>query len=154
MSGTLNDDETHGPGGAYSNKSRDHVQKSHTIITAELGDEPSDASSPILASLINVVRRIDHHSPVRPYSSSDSPAPVNTCAPVYRRLIPDEAVSRIEAIITNKGDTRLTDCLPGDAAQTFIDSIQEVHCRVPLLLKPGLIQLPLPSSVPSPSIFH
>jgi len=52
--------------GAYCNKSRDHAKKKNTIsITVELevlGDEPSGASSPILASLISAVRRIDPHS--------------------------------------------------------------------------------------------
>jgi len=127
---------------AYYNKPRDHARQNHVEILGR--DEPGSASFPILL-LLSIwcrgltIHILNHHSPVRPSSSSDSPAPVDTCVPVYRRLIPDEAVSRIEAIVTNKGDTRLTDCLPGDAAQTFIDSIQEVHLHCSSFPKPGLI---------------
>lgn len=119
---------------ACYNKPRDHARQNHVEIP-----EPGSASFPILL-LLSIwcrgltIHTLNHRSPVRPYSSSDSPTPVE----VYRRLIPDEAVSRIEAIITNKGDTRLTDCLPGDAAQTFINTIQEVHPPFPSLPNPNL----------------
>jgi len=121
---------------AYYNKPCDHARQNHVEI-------PGSASFPILLLSIwcrgLAIHTLNHHSPVRPSSSSDSPAPVDTCVPLYRRLIPDEAISRIEAIVTNKGDTRLTDCLPGDAAQKFIDTIQEVRLHIPSLPKPRLI---------------
>ena len=95
---------------------------------------------PALTSFINVVWNIDHrHSPTRPYSSLDSSIPVDTCLPARRPLISGEATSRIETIISNKGDTKLADYLPEDAAQTFIDSMQEVHLHIPSPPKPGLI---------------
>ena len=50
--------------------------------------------------------------------------------PADGRLIPDEAaVSRIEAMIGNKdGGSGSIDCLRGDdAAQNFIDRVQEVR---------------------------
>ena len=59
--------------------------------------------------------------------------------PVCRRLIPDEVVSRVEAIVTNKDETRLTDYFCGDVAQTFIDGVQEVSFYVPSLQRRGLI---------------
>jgi len=49
----------HSQSRAYSNKSRDHARQTHVEIP---GDEPSGASFPILASLIDVARRINHYS--------------------------------------------------------------------------------------------
>ena len=77
--------------------------------------------------------------------------------PVHIHLIPDEVISRIEAIITNEDETRLTDYLRGDAAQSFVDSIQEVRFHIPSLLKRGLIIFTLFGSFtfdPSPSTDH
>ena len=59
-------------------------------------------------------------------SFSDLPISVDIPVPARRRLILGEANSWIEAIIANKDETRLTDCLPENAAQTFVDVIQEV----------------------------
>ena len=50
--------------------------------------------------------------------------------------LPDEAISHIEANIAN--ETGLTDYLPGDAAQTFIDVIHQVRTHIPSLPGPGL----------------
>lgn len=95
---------------------------------------------PVLTPFIDVLWSIHHgHFPTRPYSSSDSSIPVDVRVPACRSLIPSEAISRIEAIITNNGDTKLTDCLPEGAAQTFIDSMQEVHLHIPSLSSLDLI---------------
>ena len=80
---------------------------------------------PLLPSPTDVAWSIDRYTP--PYRATSDPSiPVDICVPACRRPISDEAISQIEAIITKKGDTKLTDCLPGGAAQTCIDSVQEV----------------------------
>jgi len=116
--------------------------------------------SPVRASLIGAVWNIDHPlnlcSPARDdthprcgdlpptvHPAPDSSVPVCLGAPARRRLIshsfPDENISRIEEIITNNDETRLTDNLPRDAAQTFIDVVHEVRLHVPSHPRRGLI---------------
>jgi hypothetical protein len=56
----------------------------------------------------------------------DSSIPTDIYALVHRCSIPDEAISWIEAIVANEDKTRLTNGLRGDAAESFIDSVQEV----------------------------
>jgi len=110
------------------------------------------------ASLTDAVRNIDHRSqpllscvtilvpiccdlPLAVHSASDSSIPVDPTAPAHSRLTsrsfpPDEA-------ITSKDETRLTDYLRGDAAQTFIDVVYKVRRHMPSLPRSGLIALTL-----------
>ena len=89
----------------------------------------------------------------RPCSPLDSSTPVDIrLVPADGRLIPDEDVSRIEAIIANEDGTRSTDCLRGDTTQSFIDRVQEVRPRNPLLPRRALIAFSLIDYITS--IFH
>ena len=114
-----------------NDRSRDCTRQGHVEILAGGASFPHSHSS---------YRCIDHrHSPTQLCSSSDSSIPVDIRVPACRSSIPSEAISRIEAIITNSSDTKLTNGLPEDAAQTLIDSMQEVRLHIPSLPKLGLI---------------
>ena len=114
-----------------NDRSRDCTCQSHVEILGRGASFPHSHSS---------YRCIDHrHSPTQLCSSSDSSIPVDIRVPACRSSIPSEAISRIEAIITNNSDTKLINGLPEDAAQILIDSMQEVRLHIPSLPRLGLI---------------
>ena len=114
-----------------NDKSRDYTCQGHVGILGGGASFPHSHSS---------YRCIDHHhSLTQLCPSSDSSIPVDICVPACRSSIPSEAISRIEAIITNSSDTKLTNGLPEDAAQTLIDNMQEVRLHIPSLPWLGLI---------------
>ena len=97
-------------------------------------------SQPLL-SCVTILVPICCDLPLAVHSASDSSIPVDPTAPAHSRLTsrsfpPDEA-------ITSKDETRLTDYLRGDAAQTFIDVVYKVRRHMPSLPRSGLIAFTL-----------
>ncbi|KAF9642184.1 kinase-like protein [Thelephora ganbajun] len=67
----------------------------------------------------------------RVYPASNPSIPIDLGAPARRRptnrsLLPGEVIPLIEAITTGKDGVRLTDCLCGDTAQTFVNVVHEI----------------------------
>ena len=89
------------------------------------------------------------HSPIRPsVSFPDPPVYPDVHVRTNERLIPNEVIARIEEITAQEDGARLTDRLPKDAAQLFVDVVHEVRSRAPLLPERSVLLL-YPLSTPS-----
>ncbi|KAF9644353.1 kinase-like protein [Thelephora ganbajun] len=95
-------------------------------LIADPDESPNRPPTPNLKqNLVEILRD------ERVYPARDSSIPVDIGAPARRRLtsrslFPGEVVSLVEAITTGKDGVRLTDCLCGDTAQTFVNVVHEI----------------------------